>query len=187
MKNIFLATGNKGKIKEISDILGIQLKHADIEVDEVQSMDLEYVARKKAESAFKILKKPLIVDDVGVYLSAWNNLPGPFVKYFYKLMGLPKLLKIMKKEKDRNLIVQCAVAYHDGKNIHTFLGIVKGKLALKELGKGGWGFDPVIIPNNQKLTFAQMGFKEKNKVSHRGRAFAKLKKFLDSKKSKKAI
>lgn len=182
MKNIVLATGNKDKVEEIQDILDIPLDFMHIEVDEVQSMDLEYVAKRKAQAAFNIIKRPLIVDDVGVYIKAWNNLPGPFVKYTYKILGLPKVLEMMKKEKARSLIVQCAVGYHDGKKVHTFLGTVKGQLAKKVLGTQGWGFDPIIIPKGQKLTFAQMGIENKNKLSHRARAFKKLKKFLDGQK-----
>lgn len=187
MKKIYMATSNKGKIKEISEILKIPLEFAKIEVDEVQSMDLEYVARKKVMEAFKILKKPVIVDDVGVYMQAWNRFPGPFVKYVHNLLGNKKILELFKHEKNRKVIVQSAVAYHDGKKIHTFIGTVKGTLAKKEKGSQGWGFDPIIIPNGQIQTFAQMGLIKKNQLSHRSKAFKKLKKFLDSQKQKKDI
>ena len=60
------------------------------------------------------------------------------------------------------------------------MGTVKGTLSLKEKGSQGWGFDPIIIPNGEKQTYAQMGLKKKNQLSHRGKAFKKLKKFLDS-------
>ena len=180
MKKIYIATSNKGKIEEISDILKIPLEFANIEIDEVQSMDLEYVARKKVIEAFNILKKPVIVDDVGVYFESWNKFPGPFVKYVHNFLGNKKILDLFKKEKNRKLVVQSVVAYHDGKKIHTFVGTVKGTLSLKEKGSQGWGFDPIIIPNGEKQTYAQMGLKKKNQLSHRGKAFKKLKKFLDS-------
>lgn len=185
MKKIFVATQNKGKVGEISDILEIPLEIANIEIDEVQSMDLEYVARKKVKEAFKILKKPVIVDDVGVFIEAWNSFPGPFVKYTYNLLGNKKILDLLKNEKNRNVIVQSVVAYHDGTKIHTFMGTVKGVLALEEKGTEGWGFDPIIIPSGETLTFAQMGMKRKNKISHRGKALDKFKKFLDSQKKEK--
>ncbi|KKP80571.1 MAG: Non-canonical purine NTP pyrophosphatase [Candidatus Levybacteria bacterium GW2011_GWB1_35_5] len=187
MKKIFVATQNKGKVGEISDILQIPLEFADIEIDEVQSMDLEYVARQKAKEAFKILKKPVIVDDVGVYIEAWNSFPGPFVKYAHNLLGNTKILDLLKNEKNRKVIVQSAVAYHDGRKIHTFIGTVKGTLSFEEKGKEGWGFDPIIIPYGEKLTFGEMGIKRKNQVSHRAKALDKFKKFLDSQKQKKEI
>lgn len=180
MQNIYVATGNKGKVKEISDILKIPLRIADIEVDEVQSMDLKYVAKQKVKEAFKILKKPVIVDDVGVFIDVWNKFPGPFVKYMHTLLGNKKILELLKNEKNRKVIVQSVIAYHDGKEIHTFIGTVNGTLSLREKGTGGWGFDPIIIPDGEKETFAQMGTKRKNQISHRAKALEKFKKFLDS-------
>lgn len=184
MKKIFVATGNKGKVGEISDILSIPLEIADIEIDEVQSMDLEHVAKKKVEAAFKILKKPVIVDDVGVFIDALNQFPGPFVKYMHNLLGNKKILELLKNEKNRKVIVQSAIAYHDGKKIHTFIGTVNGTLSLKEKGTEGWGFDPIVIPDGEKETFAQMGPKKKNLISHRAKALQKFKKFIDTQKIK---
>jgi len=183
MKKLLIATGNKGKVQELEDILRIPLEIASIEIDEVQSMDLEYVSRRKTEEAYKILKRPVITDDVGVFIEAWNQFPGPFVKYANEIMGLKKILDILKNEKNRNVIVRSAVSYHDGKKIHTFIGEVKGTIALEERGTDGWGFDPIIIPSGKTQTYAEMGFKNKNKLSHRRKAFDKLKEFLDGKKA----
>lgn len=180
MNKLLIATGNKGKVEELEDILKIPLEIADIDIDEVQSMDLEYVSKRKTEEAFKILKKPVITDDVGVFIEVWNNFPGPFVKYANQILGLKKILNLLKNEKNRNVIVRSAVSYHDGKKIHTFIGEVKGTIALKERGTDGWGFDPIIIPNGETQTYAEMGFKKKNQLSHRRKAFDKLKTFLDS-------
>ena len=181
MNKLLVATGNKGKVGELEEILNVPLEIAQIDIDEVQSMDLEYVARRKVEEAFKVLKRPVITDDVGVFIEAWNNFPGPFVKYAYQIVGLKKILELLKNEKNRNVVVKCAVGYHDGKKVHVFIGEVKGVIAQEELGTEGWGFDPIIIPNGETQTFAQMGSKRKNKISHRGKAFEKLKEFLDSK------
>jgi len=93
-----------------------------------------------------------------------------------------KILELLKNEKNRNVIVQSVVAYHDGKKIHTFIGTVKGILSLKEKGDKGWGFDPIIIPFGENKTFAQMGPKKKNQISHRAKALEKFKNFLDSQK-----
>lgn len=181
MKKLLIATGNKGKAQELEDILKIPLEIADIEVDEVQSMDLEYVSKKKTEEAFKILRKPVITDDVGVFIEVWDSFPGPFVKYLNQVLGLEKILDLLRNEKNRNAVVKSAVSFHDGKKIHTFIGEVKGTIALQERGVG-WGFDPIFIPNGETQTYAEMGFKRKNRLSHRRKAFDKFKKFLDSRK-----
>ena len=102
MKNkLLVATGNKGKVQELEDILKIPLEIADIDIDEVQSMDLEYVSRKKTEEAYRILKRPVITDDVGVFIEAWNNFPGPFVKYVHEILGNKKIIALLKNEKNQ--------------------------------------------------------------------------------------
>lgn len=182
MKNkLLVATGSKGKVQELQDMLGIPLEIADIDIDEIQSMDLEYVSRRKTEEAYEILKRPVITDDVGVFIEAWNNFPGPFVKHINYALGLKKILELLRNEKNRNVIVRSAVSYHDGKKVHTFIGEVKGTLALKKRGTEGWGFDPIIIPFGETQTYAEMGLKKKNTLSHRRKALDKLKEFLDSK------
>lgn len=181
MQKLLIATTNKGKLEEVRGILEMPVEIAPIELEEVQSMDLVYVARKKAEEAYRILKKPVVVDDVGVYIEVWNGFPGPFVKFLSLHVGNKKILELLKNEKNRNVIVQSAVAYHDGTSVHTFIGEVKGTIAFSERGTEGWGFDPIIIPNGYTQTYAEMGLKGKNKLSHRRRAFDKLKEFLDRK------
>lgn len=180
---LLVATRNKGKAKEFEGILKTPLEIVDVFIDEVQSMDLEYVSRKKTEEAYKILKKPLITDDVGVFIKAWNGFPGPFAKFILNSLGNKKILSLLKNEKDRSVIVKSAVGYHDGKKVHVFTGGIKGTLAFKEKGVEGYGFDPIVIPNGQTQTFAQMGPKRKNMLSHRRKALDKLKKFLDSQKN----
>lgn len=182
MKKLLIATRNKGKAQELEDILKIPLEIANVEIDEVQSMDLEYVARKKTEEAYKILKNPVITDDVGVFIEAWNGFPGPFVKYIFLHLGNKNVLKLLKDEKNRNVIVRSVVGFHDGKKVYTFLGEVTGKIALEERGTEGWGFDPIIIPDGEIQTYAEMGNKKKNQLSHRRKAFDKFKNFLDSQK-----
>ncbi|KKP96193.1 MAG: Non-canonical purine NTP pyrophosphatase [Microgenomates group bacterium GW2011_GWC1_38_14] len=182
MKKLLFATGNKGKIIEAEHILGIPLETVNIEIDEVQSMDLEYVAKRKAEAAFKILRKPVIIDDVGVFIEAWNGFPGPFAKFILDKLGNRRVLEILKSEKNRNVTVTSAVGYRDGKNTHVFLGEVQATLAHEERGTEGWGFDPIIIPLGQKLTYAEMGLLGKSKLSHRKKALEKFRKFLDSQK-----
>ncbi len=180
MKKILFATGNKNKVREAQSILQIELEIADLELDEVQSMDLVYVAKKKAEGAFAILKKPLIVEDVGVFISALNGFPGPFAKFMEESVGNKKLLDLLKDEADRKIKVQCVVAFHNGKEVLTFLGEVNGEIAFEERGTDGWGFDPIVIPDGQAQTYAELGFEKKNELSHRKKAFVKLKEFLDS-------
>jgi len=180
VKELLFATNNKGKIEEAQVILKIPIEIATIEIDEVQSMDLEYVARKKAQAAYDVLGKPVITDDVGLFIEVWNGFPGPFAKYVLETIGVDGLLELIKNESNRRVVIKSAISYHDGQDIHVFIGEVKGTLAAKSRGDEGFGFDPVIIPDGEMQTYAEMGLEGKNRISHRKRALDKLKDFLDS-------
>jgi XTP/dITP diphosphohydrolase len=182
MKELYLVTKNEDKLMEIKDILKLPIKIANIEVDEVQSMDLEYVARRKAQAAFEQIGKPIVVDDVGFYIDALNGFPGPFAKYFLQTLGNVRLLELLKKEENRRVVVKSAVGYHDGKKIHVFVGEVRGTLSTEERGEDGWGFDFIIIPDGHNKTYAELGSSIKNTISHRRKAFDLLKNYLDSQK-----
>jgi XTP/dITP diphosphohydrolase len=181
MKKLFIATQNKDKLREAEAILKIPIEAVDINIDEPQSLDLEYVVKKKVEEAYRILKKPVIVDDVSFEIEAWNGFPGPLIKFLLSTVGNKKLLELLKNEKNRNVTALGAVGYHDGKKAYTFIGEVRGQLAASERGKDGWGFDFFFIPEGETKTFAELGFEKKNKLSHRRAGLEKLKEFLDRK------
>lgn len=177
MKLVFVSS-NEGKIKEAERILGVGIDIARIHLDEIQSLDLEVIVKKKAEQAFKLIKKPLIVDDVGLFLDAWNGLPGPFIKFIEEIMGYKKLLNILENEKNRRTVIRSVIGFHDGNKIHIFTGEVKGEFQREAKGDSGWGFDPYFLPDGHSETFAQMGQVNKSKISHRGLALKKLRTHL---------
>ena len=177
---ITLVTGNKAKAGEVKRILNIPLQVSSIELDEIQEIDLEKVALHKINQAFQIVKKPVIVDDVSVEIDAWNGFPGPLIKWLLKAgeSDASVLLKMLKGEKNRSAKAKLAVGFHDGKKAYIFVGEVKGTIAEEIRGENGFGWDPVFIPQGHTKTFAQMSVKEKDAISHRGRALKKLDDFL---------
>lgn len=178
-KEIYLVSSNPNKVKEAKSILSFPIKAVHMDLTEIQSFDIKDIVRKKVQDAFDRIKKPVIVDDVGMYLDRWQGFPGPFVKFVEKLGGRSLLtLKMLEGEINRKATIKAALGYHDGKKIHVCIGTVKGRIALKERGKDGWGFDFIFIPAGKKHTFAEMGTNEKNLCSHRYKAFLKLKKIL---------
>ncbi len=183
MKALYFATGNQEKVKEAEAILEIPIKIINLDLDEVQSLDLEYVARKKAEEAFEKVKEPVIVDDVGVKIDVLNGFPGPLVKFFLNSLGHQKLLELFKNESNRSVTVQNAIGFHDGKSVRVFIGEFRGTIAEEERGNDGWGFDVVIIPEGETKTLAELGTEHKNKMSHRALSLFKFKKYLDSQKA----
>lgn len=182
MKEILFATTNENKAKEAEEILGIPVKFANIEVVEIQDEDSTKIAYEKAKSAYEQLKNPVIVDDVSLGINALNGFPGPLVKFLFNAIGNDGLLRLLKDETNRGVSVISTIAYHDGKHVYTFAGVLRGKLATEQRGKDGWGFDPIIIAEGETKTLAELGRERKNEISHRKRAFDLLKNHLDSQK-----
>lgn len=177
MKEFVFVTSNKNKVREVEAILGIKLKRAALELHEIQDLDLAKVIEHKTRDAYRRLRKPVLVEDVGLYVKDWRGFPGPFVKWLYVTMGLRKFARILSK---KNRQAEWLVMYglFDGQNFHPFSGRIKGALALAPRGMSGWGFDPYFIPAGYRQTYAQMGQSEKLKISARRIALQKLKKFL---------
>ncbi|HLL60271.1 MAG TPA: RdgB/HAM1 family non-canonical purine NTP pyrophosphatase [Candidatus Nitrosocosmicus sp.] len=174
---LIFITSNKGKAEEAKSILEFPIEVYDLELDEIQSLSLEKIAIKKAEYAFKLVQKPLIVDDVGVFVHAWKGFPGPFIKYLQQI-GLDVCLKMLSTETNREATVKAVIGYHDGTLIHTFVGEVKGTISHEVKGPNGWGWDPIFIPEGQNKTYAEMSTEEKNSISHRRKVLDELKKYL---------
>ncbi|HLI46171.1 MAG TPA: XTP/dITP diphosphatase [Geobacterales bacterium] len=175
MKKVTLITGNTNKFKEMSLILieyGIELEMLDLDLFEIQSEKIEEIALNYARNAYKEIRKPLIVEDSGLFIKALNGFPGPYSSYVNKTIGNEGILRLMYDEKERTATFKAVIVYKDDKFEETFVGEIKGEIS-REIRGNGWGFDPIFIPNNSKKTFGEMQSEEKNKYSHRGIATLK--------------
>jgi non-canonical purine NTP pyrophosphatase (RdgB/HAM1 family) len=182
MKKIYFATGNKGKANEAEQILGVDIEIAPLELDEIQSMNLEDIVGHKVKQAYEKLKAPVFVDDVSLEVDIWKGFPGPFIKYLQQISN-DLILYMMRNETNRKVKLIATIAYHDGEKIHYFSGHIPCTISTESRGDQGWGFDPIMIPDGQNLTFSQMTDEAKNSLSHRRIALDTFKKFLDSQKS----
>ncbi len=183
MASIIFVTGNKNKVREAEVLLrrfGINITDVNLDIDEVQADDIEYIARHAAEDSYRILKKALIVEDSGLYISALNGFPGPYSSYVYRTLGINGILKLMDNVEERDAIFKAAVAYADEKIIKVFVGETKGKISFEPRGRG-WGFDPIFIPDGSSKTFGEMSTDEKNVFSHRGKALLEFVKWFTAK------
>lgn len=178
---IVLVTGNKFKAKETEEILNIKIQISNIELDEIQDLDLEKVALHKLNQAFKLIKKPVMIDDVSFEIDVWNGFPGPLIKWILKAGKGPGLiLKLLEGEKNRRATARLAIGFHDGKKSYIFFGQSKGTISHEIRGDNGFGWDRVFIPDGYSQTFAEMDPKLKNSISHRGNALRKFNDFLKS-------
>ncbi|NAZ11371.1 MAG: XTP/dITP diphosphatase [Desulfurococcales archaeon] len=177
MRRIYFATSNKNKFNEASRILekyGYELVLFSFEKRELQSTDLGEIALQSALIAYTYVNAPVVVEDSGLFIKALNGFPGPFSSYVYKTIGVRGVLKLMEGVTDRSAYFEAAVAIVMPPFERVFKGSVYGRIADSPRGTGGFGFDPIFIPENEDRTFAEMSVEEKNRYSHRARAFEKL-------------
>lgn len=178
MRSIYFATTNEGKLREAKDILGIDIKGVSLDIPEIQSKDIREIAIRKAQDYYSQIKKPLFVEDGGLFIESLGGLPGAYTSDFFDILGNIRVLELLSKTKKRDAYAEVVVAYVDGKITKTFGGKIVGDISKKELGSYGFGWDPIFIPKGSMKTFAEMDESEKNKLSMRKIALKKLSKWL---------
>jgi len=191
MKIIF-ASNNINKIREINSLLGDSftlLSLQDINMtDDIpeNELTLEGNALHKARHIYKATGMNVFADDTGLEVEALNGSPGVHSARFAgenKDSGanIEKLLSLLENETKRNARFRTVIALIFNSEEYIFEGVVNGRIIFEKRGSQGFGYDPVFIPDGKNLTFAEMNLKQKNGISHRARAFEKLKIFLSSK------
>lgn len=182
---IYFASSNKNKLKEATKILAIykiKVESILLECPEIQSNDLGEISKFSVKFAFKEIKKPVFVEDSGLFIEILGGFPGPYSSYVYKTIGNEGILKLMKDKTNKNAIFKSVIAYCESEDfIITFIGQTSGTISTKILkgNNGGWGFDPIFLPKEgNNKTYAEMGLEEKNKISHRKKSLEKFGKWF---------
>ena len=191
MRKVVFATGNKGKLKEVIDIFSdtkIQIIPMDelgnIPEIEEDGLTFEDNALIKARFVFSEYGLPTIADDSGLSIEQLGGKPGVLsaryagegctfndnnIKVLKELEGLP--------EPHRAQFISCAI-YFNGRSLQTTIGKLPGKIIHDFRGSNGFGYDPIFVPEGYETTLAEMTLQEKNKISHRAKAFNQLKEIL---------
>ncbi|KAH3902823.1 probable Inosine triphosphate pyrophosphatase [Saccharomycodes ludwigii] len=182
---IVFVTGNANKLKEVQLLLkGIkyELVNEPLDLDELQESKLESIAISKVKQATSQLGAgvPVFVEDTALCFNAMNGLPGAYIKWFVKEMGIDNIYKMLTGFEDKTAKAITTIAYSDAMGkIHVFQGITEGTI-VEPQGPRTFGWDSLFKPNDGVgLTYAQMDKEEKNKISQRARAFFKLKEYLE--------
>ncbi|MBI5226967.1 RdgB/HAM1 family non-canonical purine NTP pyrophosphatase [Candidatus Micrarchaeota archaeon] len=179
---ILFATSNKHKFEEAKSFFGnarpaLKLTHQPFDYSEIRSDNVEEIAKDAAAAAYKQFKKPLFVEDSGLFINSLNDFPGTFSAWTMKKIGNIGILRLMSDSTDRTAKFVSCIAYHDGKKISTFIGTCEGSIAIKISGVDGFGYDPIFIPQGEQKTFAQ-SIQLKNKLSHRYKVLLKFCEYL---------
>jgi len=183
-----LVTTNKSKIEEFIDIFkqyNLKYRIELLKTKEIQSTDLKEIAKESVIYAYNILREPVMVEDAGLFIRSLKGFPGPYSSYVYSTVGVIGILRLMNDVTDRSAAFQSVIAFYSPyTGIKFFSGEVNGIISYEPKGLGGFGFDPIFIPEEgDGRTFAEMEIHEKNKISHRGRAAMKFIEWVTSLKS----
>lgn len=186
---IVFASNNEHKVREIRSILGNSftlLSLSDINITEdipEEEPLLEGNALSKARYIHNATGLNVFADDTGLEIDALNGLPGVHSARFAgenkdSSANIEKALSLLGSNENRKARFRTVIALIYEKQEFLFEGIVNGRIINEKRGAAGFGYDPVFIPDGKNRTFAEMELSEKNTISHRARAFEKLRAFL---------
>ena len=195
IRELIVGTNNDGKLREIRDLLPKSYKiysPKDYGYKSPRENGKSFMENSliKAKYFSKKSSKICLADDSGIEIDMLDRQPGIFSarwggkknnfdlaisKIYSKISKLDKNWK--KKKISARFVCALTIYGLKKKPIHS-LGIIEGKISKKKLGKNGFGYDPIFIPDGRKLTFGQMKYIDKLKIDHRMKAFKKIKKFF---------
>lgn len=174
---VFFASSNEHKFEEAQRILstlGVNIKLFKTTLEEIQSNSLNEIAKRKAIDAFTKIQKPILIEDDGLFINSLNGFPGPYSSYAYDTIGNTGIIQLLENTELRDAKFVAIIAYCNGiDEVKLFESSIPGKIS-KEIENGGWGYDPIFIPDGESKTYANVS--DKDKFSHRS---ASLKKFSD--------
>ena len=140
----------------------------------MQSNNLSDIAEQKAINAYKLVQKSVIIEDDGLFIDSLNGFPGPYSSYVYDTIGNNRIMNLLADSKIRDAKFVSIIAYCDGDyGAKLFESSIPGKIS-SSIEKGGWGYDPIFIPDGELKTYANVS--NKDELSHRS---ASLKKFSE--------
>ena len=193
IKSLLIATNNKGKLSEIKKLLPKYITfYSPKDFNLIEPIENEKTfegnAEIKARYCAKKSKLISLSDDSGLEILTLNGEPGIYSARWagknkdFKI-AIKKVYSKLKKKKKLNknnkarFYCSLAIAFPNGK-YKTFSGTVNGKISKKPKGNNGFGYDPIFIPNGHKKTFGEMKANLKDKISHRYKAFNKIKRYF---------
>lgn len=189
MEELVIATHNKHKLEEIQKVLGnkikiISLRDLGCNEDIAETgTTLKENAYQKAKYVWDKYGKNCFADDTGLIVEALDGAPGVYsARYAGEHCSfddnIDLLLENMEGKTNRNARFETVICLiRDGKEQY-FEGRCDGCILTERYGRGGFGYDPIFMPNGYGESFAELSMEEKNKISHRGKATDKLIKYL---------
>ena len=189
MRTLIFATNNDNKAREIRSALGpgwviktLKESGIDIDIPEPHST-LEENAREKSTVIRKLTGEDCFSEDTGLEVDSLRGEPGVrSARYAGEHRGfeanIEKLLANLEKSDSRKARFRTVISFMQGSQEHQFEGVCNGIIIAEKRGEGGFGYDPIFVPDGDTRTFAEMSMADKNRFSHRKKALDKLIHFL---------
>ena len=180
-KTIYFITGNKSKFREAKSILngsGIVLIKKNLKLHEMKTTDQRKLVLEKANEAFRKIKKPLIVDDTGIYFDVYNNFPGTYTKFIFDTVGLEGIERLVDGT-SRKAFFKTLICYKDKKRTKIFKGIWGGKIT-KNINRPfnqDWQYNNIFVPEGFTKHLSEISLTQRMKHSHRRKALDSFIKF----------
>ena len=171
-------TSNASKAKELGRHLEYPVEHRALDLLEIQSLDLQEIAKHKAKEAYKQVQCPVLVEDTSLMFRALGNLPGPLIKWFLQELDNEGLCRLLDGAEDRSAQAKVCFCLYDGKDFKIFEGEMNGTVAGLPKGERGFGWDPIFIPEGKTKTWGEMDAEEQKETSMRRVALKKLEEYL---------
>jgi XTP/dITP diphosphohydrolase len=179
MTFVYFASSNENKFLEIQSLFegenkenkeNFKILFSSPKIKEIQSDSMTEVAKDKAKKAFSSIKRPVIVEDDGLFIEELNGFPGVYSSFAFKTIGNRGILNLLANNDKRRAHFLSVFSFFDGSTIETFCGETAGHITT-EVFPSGWGFDPIFKPENEDLTYGELNLQRKNEISHRSKAF----------------
>jgi XTP/dITP diphosphohydrolase len=184
MRTMRMVTSNDGKAREFARALeGLdwELERVFSPYLEVQAETLDEVAWASARYLLEAgsVEPPFFLEDAGLFVDALGGFPGVYSAYVFSTIGAAGVLTLVEGRDERGASFESRVALClEGGEVELIGGSCRGTIAGSARGEGGFGYDPIFVPEGHDRTFAEMSVEEKGAISHRGRSASALRERL---------
>lgn len=178
MKELTFITSHAKKAEELARHLDFPVTHYKLDLPEIQSLNPVEVVTAKAREAYRLLDRPVLVEDYSITFEALGALPGPLIKWFLQEMQVEGVCRLLDNYQTRRATAKTCFALCNEQGVHIFDGIIAGVITTAPRGDHGFGMDAIFIPDGATQTWGEMDIEDQITHSLRRIGLKKLEAYL---------